>query len=250
MKTILIFGAGSVGIAVGKTYLEQGYRVALCDSRTDVLAKAQKALVQAAIIPVENPADPTQITKIADDAAETLGGLDVYAHTLTYDDFVPFSEMGWEDYRKVRSINLDLPFLWGQIVGKKMAELGNGGEIIYTLSDACTGQEPEEVARCATHWAAKGLIRSMAVVLGHKGIAVNAVCPGALNTPEEKEKWAKIAAFRGVTTRKLLAEKKARSLTGTLQTAEDVAALHSFLTDEAINISGQALLLNGGAAFN
>ena len=45
MKTILIFGAGSVGIAVGKTYLEQGYRVALCDSRTDALAKAQKALV-------------------------------------------------------------------------------------------------------------------------------------------------------------------------------------------------------------
>lgn len=44
--------------------------------------------------------------------------------------------------------------------------------------------------------------------------------------------------------------KKAETLTGRLQTAEDVAQLCEFVIWEAINISGQVLLLNGGTCFN
>lgn len=250
MKRVLILGAGTVGLAVGQIFLDQGCRVALCDDREAAVKKAAETLPGLEAITVQDLTSPAQVEQAVNNAAELLGGIDLYAHTLTYDAFIPFAEMSPSDYREVRRINLDAPFLWGQTVGKKMAELGNGGEIVYTFSDACTSQEPEEIARCATHWAAKGLIRSMAVVLGHKGIAVNAICPGALDTPEEAAKWAKMAAYKGITEEAMVAAKKARSLTGTLQTAEEVAELYSFLANEAINISGQALLLDGGASFN
>ena len=59
-----------------------------------------------------------------------------------------------------------------------------------------------------------------------------------------------MAAFKGITAEAMAEVKKAETLTGRLQTAEDVAQLCEFVIWEAINISGQVLLLNGGTCFN
>ncbi len=151
-----------------------------------------------------------------------------------------------ESWRRVVDINLTGPFLACMQALPQMRKQG-GGNILNTSSIGglqATGRSPSYTA---TKGGLAMLTRALARNLGKDNIRVNCICPGSVETgltdafmgfPATKEQWQ---------------AKRAASLSriplGRVAAPEDIAAAALFLaSDEAKNITGQALMVDGGAA--
>jgi NAD(P)-dependent dehydrogenase (short-subunit alcohol dehydrogenase family) len=109
---------------------------------------------------------------------------------------------------------------------------------------------------CAAKFGVVGLTQTMAKELGRYSITVNAVCPGYVFTPG----WEQLAkgikeTYSSMADKSLeeIFELRTKNLTalGRPQTAEDVASMVAFLaSEEAKNITGQAIHVDGGAVMH
>jgi meso-butanediol dehydrogenase/(S,S)-butanediol dehydrogenase/diacetyl reductase len=157
-----------------------------------------------------------------------------------------------EDWEKSMRVNLKGTFLCSRAVAKDMIPRKRGR--IVNLS-SIGGKEGEEFigGYCASKFGVIGLTQAMAKELGRHAITVNAVCPGYIWTPM----WEKMAiwfqenfpALAGKSPREIF-EARVKSVTPLRrpQTAEDIASLVAFLvSEEAKNITGQAINVDGGA---
>ncbi|HEX9709568.1 MAG TPA: SDR family oxidoreductase [Candidatus Thermoplasmatota archaeon] len=93
-----------------------------------------------------------------------------------------------------------------------------------------------------------GLTRSVAVEFADKGVTVNAVCPGYVDTPQTDHNIDNIVQRTGMDRAEARRRLESMSPQGRFTRPEEVAALVAFLcTDEAANINGQAVTIDGGA---
>ncbi len=98
---------------------------------------------------------------------------------------------------------------------------------------------PDQLAYVAAKHGVVGLTRALAEALAPRGIGVNAICPGWVDTAMARQRYAEL----GITA----AEAAAGTPTGRVTTPEEVAALVVYLASEAAgNITGQALTIDGG----
>ncbi len=157
-----------------------------------------------------------------------------------------------EDWEKSMSVNLKGTFLCSRAAAKIMIP-ARKGRIVNISSIA--GKEGEEFigGYCSSKFGVIGLTQVMAKELGRHGINVNAVCPGYIWTPmwEKMAVWFRenFRALSGKTPREIF-EARVKSVTPLRrpQKPEDIAALVAFLvSEEAGNISGQAINVDGGA---
>jgi len=243
-KKVLVLGAGAVGKAIVKRYLAEGCSVAVCDDNNVLLEAVAKEYPEIQTYLVDDVKDVQKAAGIIDKAEADLGGIDGYIHTLNHYNFVPFEDMSLAQMKEVRGRCLDSAFAWGQQMGNKLRGLGKGGFILFVINDICAGKDELDIVRCVTQWGVKGLMRSMALTYGPFGVTVNCVCPGELDAVEDATRRELKAAYLGTTREEF--EKNV----GKLQTPEEVAEFCAFTTWEAINISGQAVLINGGRFTN
>jgi NAD(P)-dependent dehydrogenase (short-subunit alcohol dehydrogenase family) len=157
-----------------------------------------------------------------------------------------------EDWEKSMKVNLRGTFLCSREVAKKMIPR-RSGRIVNIASIG--GKEGEEFigGYCASKFGVIGLTQVLAKELGRHLITVNAVCPGYIWTPmwEKMAVWFKetFPALENKSPREIF-EARVKSVTplGRPQDGEDIAALVAFLaSEEAKNISGQSINVDGGA---
>jgi NAD(P)-dependent dehydrogenase (short-subunit alcohol dehydrogenase family) len=157
-----------------------------------------------------------------------------------------------EDWEKSMSVNLKGTFLCSRAAAKEMIARKRGRMINIA---SIGGKEGEEFigGYCASKFGVIGLTQAMAKELGRYHITVNAVCPGYIWTPmwEKMAVWFQqnVPALANKSPREIF-DARVKSVTPLRrpQTAEDIAALVAFLaSEEAKNISGQAINVDGGA---
>ena len=106
---------------------------------------------------------------------------------------------------------------------------------------------PYIAAYCASKHAVLGLVRAAAVEYAGKGITVNAVCPGYVDTPMTEETVRSIAEKTSLSEEEARARLAARSPQGRLVTAQEVAGAICFLlSEEAAGINGSTVDVDGG----
>lgn len=234
-RLLITGGAGGIGLATARRFLEEGSRVVILDRDADACAHAREALPHLSGVLLADVSDDRAVEAAFGELDALLGGLDVLINNAGISLRHPFLEITPEAWRTVINVNLNGVFYVAQAAARRMLA-GAGGVILNMGStNGLTGYH-----YYADYNASKAgvieLTRSMALELGPK-IRVNAVCPGFILTPMQQAEYTpemRRAFEDKVPLRRLGAP-------------EDVAALFAFLaSDDAAFISGQTFVIDGG----
>ena len=242
-KGVLVAGGSSgIGLAAAQRFLEEGARVHLCGHEEAGVRKALGELddpgVASTVCDVSKVED---VARLVADASASLGGIDVLANNAGIAWREPFLDITTEHWDRVIEVNLRGMFLVGQAVARHMVARG-GGVIVNMASTNGLGAEADYTHYNASKGAVIQLSRTMAVELGPRGVRVNALCPGYVDTPLNRE----IAA---TTDNASFADDYARDSIplGRAGRADEVAAAYAFLaSDDASFVTGATLVIDGG----
>jgi meso-butanediol dehydrogenase/(S,S)-butanediol dehydrogenase/diacetyl reductase len=235
-KVVVVTGAASgIGLAVAKRFGAEGSRVVLADLN---LGKAQAAAEEVKRAGGEDAmgiecdvSQEQQVASVVRKTIEAWGSFDVLVNNAGLMIFKPLEEQTSEDWLKVLSVDLMGSFYFTK---QAFLHMAGGGSIVNVSSIHAIETTPLVSAYAAAKAAIVSLTRSAALEGGAKGIRVNAVLPGAVNTPML---WNNPNVKSGL-------EKIDR---GVLGQPEDLAAVIAFLaSEEAQFVRGAAVVVDGG----
>ena len=246
-KVAIVTGAASgIGAGTATVFAELGARLVLVDRDGDRLAATASEL----------PVKPGSVVTLAGDVAdretargaertarETFGGVDILfnnAGVMTSGDFREVDEATWDD---VLNINLRGMYLMCRAVLPGMLERGRGA-IVNTSSVMAFLTEPGYEAYTTSKAGIIGLTKALAVSYATRGIRVNCICPGWVDTPMNQQLAEELGGVEQLTPIILRQQPNGRMLS-TREIGNAVAFLAS---DAASGITGAALCVDGGAS--
>ncbi len=186
-KTAIVTGGTrGIGLAIVRTFLKNGAKVALFGSRMETVNKALDELK------VENPdwsvlgmapnlAKYDELRAAVDQVAAAWGKVDILVNNAGISAREPLSEYTPEAFQKIMDLNVTAVFNGCKAVEPLMKAQGSGS-IINTSSMVSLYGQPSGVGYPTSKFAVNGMTRSLARELGRAGIRVNAVAPGVTRT--------------------------------------------------------------------
>ena len=175
-----------------------------------------------------------------------IGPVDILVNNAGVLSLAPALELAESEWDRIMDVNAKGTFLCSQIVGRRMAERGYG-RIINISSIAGKVALPDQVHYCASKAAVLAITRVFAAELARRGITVNAVCPGAIDTPLFQQCYAWTAERQDVSPETLRDEWISGIPIGRLIDPSEIGPLVAFLaSDAAAAITGQAYNIDGG----
>lgn len=241
----LVTGAGrGIGRAAAVRLSAEGHRVALTSRSEDELRQTAALCAGETLV---LPADITSASAIEEvfSAVEgTWSGVDVLVANAGAGLAAPLARTTDEQWAAMLDLNLTAPFRCIRRAVPGMVERRHG-RIVVVASVAAKRGEPYISAYAASKHGILGVVRSAAAELAGKGVTVNAVCPGFVDTPMTERTVADIAAKTGRTPQEALAALKARQPNGRLVSVDEVVqAIWLCVTNPALN--GQGINIDGG----
>ena len=237
-KTALVTGAtGGLGASIARVLHASGATVALSGTRAALLESLAAELGSRAHVIACNLSNPEDVEKLVPAAEGAMGSLDILVNNagITRDGLA--MRMKDEDWASVIDVNLTASFRLSRAAIKGMMKRRSGRIIGITSVVGVTGNAGQ-----ANYAASKagmiGMSKALAKEVASRGITVNCVAPGFIETPmtdelNEKQKEAILASVPA----------------GKLGTPEDIAAAVLYLAStEAAYVTGQTLHVNGGMA--
>ena len=243
-RVMLITGAaGGIGRATVKVFSEAGWRVIGVDRRPDFGEPfpASGLYIQADI------SNPDELKRIFERAEQFTHTLDALINNAAIQIPKPLLETTVEEWDMVMTHNLRSAFL-GVKLGHPLLKAGGGGAIVNVSSvhAICTS------ANIASYAASKGgllaLTRAMAIEFAPDNIRVNAILPGAVDTPMLRASMERGSLEGGGMSDRL--ENLARkTVNGRVAQPEEIAHSIYFLADnhQSSFMTGQAMVVDGGA---
>lgn len=238
-RRILLTGGGSgIGKATAELFAREGARLALLDINGDAVRDVAAQLSAEAF--VTDVADEAGVKKTIDKVAESLGGLDGVANIAGMGLPSPLQHMTLDDWNKVVAVNMTGPFLICR-EALRYLQANDRATIVNVSSGAAL--LPVNLAN-SSYVASKAGLVAFSKALAHElapRIRVNAVCPGAVDTPLIPPQY-RAAASDPQTSPYALKR---------IASAEEIAAAVLFLTsDESSYITGTALAVDGGRTYH
>ncbi|MDQ0963335.1 2-hydroxycyclohexanecarboxyl-CoA dehydrogenase [Streptomyces sp. B4I13] len=223
-------GASGIGRAIAQRLIEDGLNVAVLD-----LSPAEEGF--GLIVDV---ADRAQVDKAMDAVRERFGPVGVLVNAAGKDGFTRFADLPFADWQRVVDINLNGVFHCVQSALPDMIR-AHWGRIVNISSSSTHSGQPFMAHYVAAKSAVNGLTKALALELGPKGITVNAIPPGFIDTPMLR------TAEQNQRLGGTIEDHIARTPVRRVGRPEDIAATCSFLvSEEAGYITGQIIGVNGG----
>lgn len=239
-KALVTGGAGGIGLAIARKFVEEGWQVLTCDIDQVALDKALASV--PGLLGVRcDCSKPDEIDTLFTTLDRALGGLDCLVNNVGIGGpTLPAEELPGEEWRRVLDINLTGTF---EVTRRAIPLLKqSAGTIINMSSAAGRYGYPNRIAYSTTKWGLIGFTKTLAMELGAYDVTANAILPGAVGG----ERFDRVIAGRAAISGRTIEEEVQIGLsTQSLKKIvppEHIADLALFLTTPAgRNISGAAL---------
>jgi NAD(P)-dependent dehydrogenase (short-subunit alcohol dehydrogenase family) len=249
-RTILITGGSSgIGLATARAFVDAGDAVHIASRSADKLAAAKAELAGLDRAPVETHRLDVTDQQAVEALFADIGPLDVLVANAgvclqaRLDD-----DNSDEVWQNTMAVNVNGVYYCLKAAQKTLTD---GGSIVTVSSGLGKNARAGYEAYTASKHAVLGLTKCVALELAPRGIRVNAVCPGWVDTPMSRADSAEGARRAGVETDEFRAEAIAGIPLGRMVEAEDVAGLIAFLCSGAASaIAGQSYNISCGEFFN
>lgn len=234
-RVLITGGAGGIGTATAKRFLEEGSRVVVLDYDEEANARIEDELPSLSGTINADVSDADAVARAFRELENITGGLDVLINNAGISIRHKFMDITPEEWRKVLDVNLNGVFFVAQESARRMLD-GNGGVILNMGSTNGIMGYPFYADYNASKAGVIELTRSMALELAPK-IRVNAICPGFILTPMQEAEY----------TPEMLNEFESKVPLKRVGRPEEVAAFFAFLaSDEAAFITGHYFVIDGG----
>lgn len=232
---IITGGASGIGAATVKLFIEKGAKVVFVDLNEEKGQALEAELTAAgaeALFIKANITSEEEVQNIFTTTVGKFGRVDVVFNNAGIGRVTPTEELAYAEWRNTVNVDLDGVFLVAQAAIKEMLKSG-GGTIVNTASMYGWVGSPGSAAYNAAKGGVINLTRSLALEFTTRGIRVNALCPGFIDTPiipeESKE------ALRQITPMQRLGQ------------SEEMAKAVLFLaSDDSSFMTGNTLTIDGG----
>ncbi|MGB1856211.1 MAG: SDR family NAD(P)-dependent oxidoreductase [bacterium] len=182
----LITGAGSgIGKVMAQHFEKAGARIWICDADTNNLEQSLK----------ENPdwngtpcdvSEETQVDQLFKEMSDSCGGLEILVNNAGIAEFKPMLETSYDEWSRILAVNLNGPFICTQACAPIMLK-NEGGIIVNIASISGLRASTLRIAYGTSKAALMHLTKQQAAELGNKGIRVNAIAPGPVDTAMAKK---------------------------------------------------------------
>ena len=242
-RTIVITGAaGAIGSTVALAIAEAGATTVLVDRDEGALRAVEARLSAADRPPLCLACDACDLDALAAAIAEATGrvgppdGLVALIGGVEPDEFGPFLGYGTRTYDDLVDRNLRSAVVTLEAVAQAMVDAGRGGSLVCISAATALASAPYHALYAAAKAGVISLARTLALELGPLGIRVNTVAPGAVETrpPADPDEIAR-------------QERAVIPLGRRVQPIEIAGAALFLLSDLSSAITGQTLVLDGGA---
>jgi NAD(P)-dependent dehydrogenase (short-subunit alcohol dehydrogenase family) len=240
-KVVVITGAGGgIGREAAVLFSEEGASVCVADVSAEQGEETAAACREAFFQPVD-VADPASVKAMCAATAERYGGIDVLynnAGIMPADD-ASVLETPPEAWDRVLDVNAKGVFLCCRHGIPHLLERGGGSVINVASFVALVGAATSQIAYTASKGAVLSLTRELAVEFARRGVRVNALCPGPVETPMLMRLFEDDpAAFE---------RRRVHLPMGRLAKAREIALGALFLaSDESSYVTGATFLVDGG----
>lgn len=244
---IITGGASGIGLALTRDLAERGVKVFIADVADPAPAVQQ---LREAGHDVEglrtDVSDPKAVEAMIQRCDALHGRLDILVNNaglFTTLRRTGFQDLTIDEWNQVLGVNVTGPFLCTKAAWPLMKRSG-GGRVIHITSTTVYSGPPRLLAYVASKGALLGMTHSMAREMGVDRITVNAVAPGFTLSSGVLENNAEGAAMQAERAR------ASRSLQRDQMPDDLVGAVAFLASDESAFMTGQTLVVDGGAYFN
>lgn len=234
-KALVTGGSRGIGREIVLEYARAGASVVTCGQHSSEaltsLSRELKDVGGQHRVLIADVTHAEEVDHLLDECRAMLGGLDILVHNAGVNSRVPFPELTLEEWQRIMDTNLGAAY-W--VTQRALPLLSPGGSVVFVGSRVAAVGMPSGAHYTASKAGLIGLARSLAKELGPRGLRVNVVAPGPMESdapmpPEARQRFEHTVALRR------------------LGRPSDVAGVAMFLaSDLAAFVNGETINVDGG----
>lgn len=229
-------GATGIGLVVARRLAEHGARLVLASRTADRLQEAARGL-GALAVPTDI-SDAAQVKALFERVDSELGRVDILVNNAAANFIRPSETLTPVRWKKIIDIVLNGTFFCTLEAGRRMLKQEGGGSVVSLVAAYAWTGGPGLAPSASAKAGIVALTRTLGAEWAGRGVRVNAVCPGLIDTPQSRERlwpedWMREALLKGVPA-------------GRFGTEDEVAAAVLYLASPAASYcNGEVLVMDG-----